>query len=142
MLNSNRSPSSLSTTTTSRFMQSPLSPLTTKNNNISRPQSKLNGLSPPLTQQQRMTSSSTSSLLSVPGPSPKKTTSSQSIKHRTSAHSENVKVAVRCRPLSQKEFFGTAENAWNIDTKSAKINLAEPNRRQTSQASNEYLFGT
>ncbi|CAO3618585.1 unnamed protein product [Cunninghamella blakesleeana] len=136
MLNSNCSPSSLSTTSTSRFIQSSL---TTKNN-IPRQQSKLNGH----ITHQRTTSSSTltpttnTSSLLVPSPIPRRTTSSQSI--RQQRQSENVKVAVRCRPLSQKEFFGTADNAWNIDTESSKIQLAEQNRRQASQASNEYLF--
>ncbi|CAO3592302.1 unnamed protein product [Absidia cylindrospora] len=54
-------------------------------------------------------------------------TMSSSRSHRIQPHNaaENVKVAVRCRPLSQKESFTKGEIAWNIDTALASIRLTD-----------------
>jgi hypothetical protein len=58
---------------------------------------------------------------------------------------ENVKVAVRCRPLSQKESITKGENAWDIDTSLARIRATDAallSRRPLQQPpSTEFHFG-
>lgn len=62
-----------------------------------------------------------------------------------STGTENVKVAVRCRPLSQKESFTKSENAWDIDTSLARIRATDAallSRRPLQQPpSTEFHFG-
>ncbi|KAI8097367.1 uncharacterized protein BX664DRAFT_78721 [Halteromyces radiatus] len=86
------------------------------------------------------TTTTTTSTLSSSLSSTTTITTPQQQQQEQRNNSENVKVAVRCRPLSHKESFGKGDNAWHIDTSLAKIRLAEgvvrrPLQQQQQQSS-------
>ncbi|KAF7731879.1 hypothetical protein EC973_007710 [Apophysomyces ossiformis] len=55
---------------------------------------------------------------------------------------ENVKVTVRCRPLTQQERLNRSENAWQIMTEDAKIRLALPSRQNIEYHYDHVFYGS
>ncbi|KAI8341784.1 P-loop containing nucleoside triphosphate hydrolase protein [Chlamydoabsidia padenii] len=76
-------------------------------------------------QSTRINSGTTTPLLTASTSTTSTSTLSTNKTVSRSAGTENVKVAVRCRPLSQKESFSKGENAWDIDTSLSRIRATD-----------------
>ncbi|KAI9311304.1 P-loop containing nucleoside triphosphate hydrolase protein [Dichotomocladium elegans] len=57
---------------------------------------------------------------------------------------ENVKVMVRCRPMTQTEFLNKVENSWIVDSNTSTIRLSEHgvNQRRREGRGIEHYYGT
>ncbi|ORY98051.1 P-loop containing nucleoside triphosphate hydrolase protein [Syncephalastrum racemosum] len=132
----NRSPSTSSNTSLhSRWQPAPTS--TKSSPRSPRPTTTITTLTPSLSTLPPRRKSSTSSVVSTASSSSTATTSTVNTSMTSPlSPAENVKVVVRCRPLTQKEFLNKSESCWTISREASRISLSPhgiQKRRETNK---------